>query len=145
MLTPSSHFTGAKDVFSGAIHTGGALLGCLNRSKTALGMMNANLKIMIEVREFTFTIGLDHIYDCINLLFFQEANFLDRESGGLPAQFQTPEGLYDALVHVMSDSHNRTGSFHECAEVLADMLTHLDDKLMNYKKVMNGKCYIAFL
>ena len=50
MLTPSVHFVGAKDVFAGPIHTGGALLGCVNRAKTALGVANANLKVMIEVR-----------------------------------------------------------------------------------------------
>ena len=42
----------------------------------------------------------------------------------------------------MNDSHSRTGSFHECAEVLADLFAQTDAKMVNYKKVMNGMLII---
>ena len=54
MLTPSSHFIGAKDVFSGSIYSGASELGVLSRSKTALAYVNANVRILIEVRYFLY-------------------------------------------------------------------------------------------
>ena len=51
MLSPSSHFVGSQDSFSGSVHTGAGTLGAMNRSKYALTYVNANLKILIEVGE----------------------------------------------------------------------------------------------
>ena len=50
MLTPGSHFVGNQDPFSGSIHTAAGPLGAINRSKYAMSFVNANLKVLIEVR-----------------------------------------------------------------------------------------------
>ena len=49
MLTPSSHFVGNQDPFSGSIHTAAGPLGAINRSKYAMSFVNANIKVLIEV------------------------------------------------------------------------------------------------
>ena len=55
MLTPSTHFIGAKDGFSGSVHTGGSVLSGFNRAKMGIAYINCNLRIMIEVVNSNFT------------------------------------------------------------------------------------------
>ena len=50
MLDPNVHFVGAKDPFASPCHTGSSVLSALNRSACALGYVNANVKILIEVK-----------------------------------------------------------------------------------------------
>ena len=64
---------------------------------------------------------------------------LDRENGGLPKRFQTPEGLSGAIGSILDDSYTRTGSFDESAEVLSELFHGLETKMKNYHRVLNGK------
>ena len=49
MLTPATHFIGAKDAFSGPCHTGGSVLSAFGRVKMGISYMNCNIRVMIEV------------------------------------------------------------------------------------------------
>ena len=50
MLVPSNHFIGGQDALSGTVHSGAGVVSAINRSKYALSYVNANLKVLLEVR-----------------------------------------------------------------------------------------------
>ena len=74
-------------------------------------------------------------------IYFQHSQFVAREIGGLPADFQGIDGLTHALKRVMEDSHGRTGSFDEVAEILSEILHHTEVRNTNVKKCLNGKIF----
>ena len=76
---------------------------------------------------------------------FQNSRFLSREVGGLPRDFQSLDGLMMGLRQMMEDSHGRTSSFDEFAEILADVLYKSETRSKQVKKALNGKFLHKFI
>ena len=53
------------------------------------------------------------------------------------------DGLTHALKTVMEDSHGRTGSFDEVAEILSEALHQTEVRTANVKKCLNGEHIIC--
>lgn len=75
-------------------------------------------------------------------LLFQNSQFLGRDVGGLPTEFHSTDGLASALRQVINDSFDRTGSYDEVSEVLAEILRQNETRSANFRKVLNGKFLI---
>lgn len=64
----------------------------------------------------------------------------------MPADFHGIDGLTHALKKVMEDSHGRTCSFDEVAEILSEILHQTEVRNNNVKKCLNGTLlYILYM
>ena len=49
-LSPGNHFYGSRDAFESPLHNGGGSISAVGRTRAALKAVNANLRVVLEVR-----------------------------------------------------------------------------------------------